>query len=70
MNEIELKLCDVQGRLFELSVDNNLEIVPGKPSLLAILLVKSSDNFPPNTSFNLLTLVSKVKDCAFFKALS
>ena len=25
MNEIELKLCDVQGRLFELSVDNNLD---------------------------------------------
>ncbi|MGN1126827.1 MAG: hypothetical protein ACI4RI_05245 [Ruminococcus sp.] len=25
MNEIELKLCDIQGRLFELSVDNNLD---------------------------------------------
>ena len=24
MNEIQLKLCDIQGRLFELSVDRQL----------------------------------------------
>ena len=24
MNELQLKLCDIQGRLFELSADNNL----------------------------------------------
>lgn len=25
MNELQLKLCDIQGRLFELSADNSYE---------------------------------------------